>query len=116
MTIRGLIEFVKQHRTNGICEGWSDYEITYSIDKAIKEHCCCYSVTDKNEIDGVAWGHKREGNQFYIQTLIAKSKDALHKMVTFFKVNFNGYTIVADRGDRFIIYTNTTRLLNKLTK
>jgi len=114
MYIGDAISFVLLNRTNGICKDWSMFEVKHSIETAITDRLFCYTEDENDKINGIAWGKMIHG-KFYVQTLIAKTKKSLREIVQFYRANFSGVEIVADRRECFKNY-KTGRLLALLEK
>lgn len=110
-----MVAFILANRKGKVCKDWSVRQIRESIIESLKQNTLAYT-SDGEEISGVVWGDANEPTMtLHINGIITTDKDALRLLVGYFKTHFNGWTLTADRRDKFVSY-NTEKLVNKLLK
>jgi len=116
MNVGDVVKYVLVNRKGKLLKDWSPYQLTLSIDTAIRDGMFTFCTDSKNNLTGVAWGVPNYVTKnIHIDAILTTHKDALKQLVQFFRDTKNEWTLTAERRTRFMIY-NTPRLTQKILK
>lgn len=113
MKVSDIVKFVLKNRKDKVCKDWTPYQLVYSIDAAVNNKTLSYTLDNKGNLTGIVWGTPDWiKKQLYIDCILTTTESSLKDLLKHFIMIYEGWTLTAHRGDRFVVY-NTEKLRKK---
>lgn len=116
-TIEMLTEWILKHRNDSVFVGDTKEQIALGIQQDVKDNTILY-VWDDNENDFigvVSYRVDRNEKIVFVRNLLITKHSSLVVFIKFFEMSCPGYTIAANRKNKYINY-NTFRMCHLLKK
>lgn len=115
MRIVDCMAFIKSRPNEKAFKDWTDAEILHQLVWAISNKAFLWSMDKAGNIDGIIVGRPYpETKVMHIIGVIA-NKQLLGQFLEWFKANYNGWTLEANRHGIKRAYKDVERLLSKLS-
>jgi hypothetical protein len=115
LTIQDAVDFVLTYRCNKVFRGMSPERIAAAVTAAIEAGSFGYTRDERGSLTGICVAVASPSEKrLHVKHVLTIVPGAIRQLLEVFHRNFDGWTITAHRRGRFITYTNTPRLVQKL--